>query len=125
VWRPLTPQEIALRILHNLRNAYLTAKDLPMVERVLDYLVAANPTEPQYWRERGLLHYRQRRWVEAHYDLRRYLQRVGLFTPPAAAETAGESAAPEAAVSTPIANQGDRRVLEIYRETSTMVARIN
>ncbi len=27
-WRALTPQEIALRILRNLRNAYLTAKDL-------------------------------------------------------------------------------------------------
>jgi regulator of sirC expression with transglutaminase-like and TPR domain len=125
VWRPLTPQEIALRILHNLRNAYLTAKDLPMVEQVLDYLVAANPNEPQYWRERGLLHYRQGRWVEAHYDLRHYLQRVGLFTPPGVAGTAGESAAPEAAAPSPAANHGDRRVLEIYRETSTMVARIN
>jgi regulator of sirC expression with transglutaminase-like and TPR domain len=125
VWRPLTAQEIALRILHNLRNAYLTAKDLPMVEQVLDYLVAANPAEPQYWRERGLLHYRQQRWVEAHYDLRHYLQRVGLFTPPGAVEAAGESAAPDAAAPAHTANHGDRRVLEIYRETSTMVACIN
>jgi regulator of sirC expression with transglutaminase-like and TPR domain len=121
VWRPLSAQQIALRILHNLRNAYLTAKDLPMVERVLDYLLAANPGEPQYWRERGLLHYRQKRWVEAHYDLRRYLQRVGLFAPLAGAS--GESAVPE--VTVPTANQGDRRVLEIYRETGNMLARIN
>lgn len=123
VWRPLSPQEIALRILHNLRNAYLTAKDLPMVERVLDYLLAANPGEPQYWRERGLLHYRQQSWVEAHYDLRRYLQRTGLFAPLASAGASGESAVPEATV--PAANQGDRRVLEIYREVSTMLTRIN
>jgi regulator of sirC expression with transglutaminase-like and TPR domain len=123
VWRPLSPQEMALRILHNLRNAYLTAKDLPMVEHVLNYLLAANPGEPQYWRERGLLHYRQQRWVEAHYDLRRYLQRAGLFAPLASTGATGESAAPEATL--PAANQGDRRVLELYREVSTMLTRIN
>jgi regulator of sirC expression with transglutaminase-like and TPR domain len=123
VWRPLTAQEIALRILHNLRNAYLTAKDLTMVESVLDYLIAANPSEPQYWRERGLLHYRQQQWVEAHYDLRRYLQRVGLFGTLAGSSGVSETAAPEAAV--PTANQGDRRVLEIYREVSNMLSRIN
>lgn len=122
-WRPLSPQEIALRILHNLRNAYLTAKDLPMVERVLDYLLAANPGEAQYWRERGLLHYRQQRWVDAHYDLRRYLQHTGLFAPPANPSAVGEGAGAEAV--DPPANQGDRRVLEIYREASNMLARIN
>ena len=123
-WRALAPQEIALRILRNLRNAYLTAKDLPMVERVLDYLIAAVPSEPQYWRERGLLHYRQQHWVEAHYDLRSYLQRVGLFerlSPPGAP---GEGE-PQDAPIPPTANQGDRRVLEIYRETSSMLARVN
>ena len=121
-WRALTAQEIALRILRNLRNAYLTAKDLAMVERVLDYLIAAIPHEPQYWRERGLLHYRQQHWVEAHYDLRGYLQRVGLFASLAPSGTPGESEPPAAP---PAANQGDRRVLEIYRETSSMLARVN
>jgi regulator of sirC expression with transglutaminase-like and TPR domain len=123
-WRALTAQEIALRILRNLRNAYLTAKDLAMVEWVLDYLIAAIPSEPQYWRERGLLHYRQQHWVEAHYDLRGYLQRVGLFASLAPSGTPGESE-PPAAAAPPAANQGDRRVLEIYRETSTMLARVN
>jgi regulator of sirC expression with transglutaminase-like and TPR domain len=126
VWRPLTPQEMAVRILHNLRNAYLTAKNLPMVERVLDYLIAASPSEAQYWRERGLLHYRQRRWVEAHYDLRRYLQRVGLFDALRTTGESGESAAPAPpALPGPLANQGDRRVLEIYHEVSNMLTRIN
>ena len=124
-WRALTAQEIALRILRNLRNAYLTAKDLPMVERVLDYLIAAIPSDPQYWRERGLLHYRQQHWVEAHYDLRGYLQRVGLFASISAAGLPGESEPKAAAAVPPTANQGDRRVLEIYRETSTMLARVN
>lgn len=123
-WRALTPQEIALRILRNLRNAYLTAKDLTMVERVLDYLIAAIPGEAQYRRERGLLHYRQQNWVAAHYDLRGYLQRVGLFGSLATTGGAGESEPPGAAAP-PAANQGDRRVLEIYRETSSMLARIN
>jgi regulator of sirC expression with transglutaminase-like and TPR domain len=119
-WRPLTAQEIALRILHNLRNAYLTAKDLTMVVRVLDYLIAANGAEPQYWRERGLIHHREQRWIEAHYDLRRYLLRVGLLAavaPPAEPGPAGAKAA--------IANQGDKRVLEMYREASVMLSRIN
>jgi regulator of sirC expression with transglutaminase-like and TPR domain len=123
-WRALTPQEIALRILRNLRNAYLTAKDLGMVERVLDYLIAAIPSEPQYWRERGLLHYRQQHWVEAHYDLRGYLQRVGLFESLSTAAAPGEGE-PKGAAVPATANQGDRRVLEIYRETSSMLARVN
>jgi regulator of sirC expression with transglutaminase-like and TPR domain len=122
-WRPVSPQEMALRILYNLRNAYLTAKNLPMVQRVLDYLIAASPGEPQHWRERGLLHYRQRRWVEAHYDLRRYLQKVGLFDKLQAAGPTSESGAPLPPVALP--NQGDRRVLEIYREVSNMLARVN
>ena len=124
-WRALTPQEIALRILRNLRNAYLTAKDLPMVERVLDYLIAAIPSEPQYWRERGLLHYRQQHWVEAHYDLRGYLQRVGLVCEPVGSRHAGRERAAGCLPLPPTANQGDRRVLEIYRETSSMLARVN
>jgi regulator of sirC expression with transglutaminase-like and TPR domain len=123
-WRALTSQEIALRILRNLRNAYLTAKDLGMVERVLDYLIAAIPGEPQYWRERGLLHYRQQHWVQAHYDLRGYLQRVGLFASLSAAGTPGEGD-PQGTAVPPTANQGDRRVVEIYRETSSMLARVN
>lgn len=123
MWRPVTAQEIALRILYNLRNAYLTAKNLPLVERVLDYLIAASPGEAQHWRERGLLHYRQRHWVEAHYDLRRYLQKVGLFDAQQLAGRPSATGAPTASV--PLSNQGDRRVLEIYREVSSMVARIN
>jgi regulator of sirC expression with transglutaminase-like and TPR domain len=123
-WRALAPQEIALRILRNLRNAYLTVKDLAMIEGVLDYLIAATPSEPQYWRERGLLHYRQQHWVEAHYDLRGYLQRAGLFASLSAAGTPGEGDLQNVAVP-PTANQGDRRVLEIYRETSSMLARVN
>lgn len=118
-WRPLSPQEITLRILHNLRNAYLTAKDLPMVVRVLDLLLAAHPAEPQYWRERGLIHHRMQHWVDAHYDLRRYLLRVGLLN--AVAPLAEAEALPKAAS----ANQGDKRVLELYREASVMLGRVN
>jgi regulator of sirC expression with transglutaminase-like and TPR domain len=119
-WRPLTAREIALRILHNLRNAYLTAKDLAMVVRVLDHLLAANPAEPQYWRERGLIHHRERHWVEAHYDLRRYLLRVGLLAAVTPATEQGTVAAKAA-----VTNQGDKRVLEMYQEASVMLSRIN
>ncbi len=120
VWRPVSPQAMALRILHNLRNAYLTAKDLPMVEHVLDYLIVAHPAEAQYWRERGLLYYRQQRWLEAHYDLRRYLMRMGLLPPSLPSGAPGQPAPTPAA-----ATQGDQRVLEFYREASSMLARIN
>jgi regulator of sirC expression with transglutaminase-like and TPR domain len=122
LWRPLSAQEIAMRILHNLRNAYLTAKDLAMVRSVLDYLIVANPSDAQYWRERGLLNYRQRHWVDAHYDLRRYLMRTGLIADlPVVSEASVGSPPPPP----PVAREGDRRVLEIYREVSDNLARIN
>lgn len=118
-WRAQTAQDIALRILHNLRNAYLNAKDLTMVVRVLDYLIAVRGDESQYWRERGLIHLRNECWVEAHYDLRCYLLRAGLLPtgvqPPQT--PAGSRMAP--------ANQGDKRVLEAYKEASVMLSRIN
>ena len=117
-WRPLTAAEIAMRILQNLRNAYMNLKDLPMVLRVLDYLIAANPAEPQYWRERGLIHYRLRNWLDAHYDLRRYLLRVGIL---AGVQPSAEPASLYTRV--PAANQGDKRILEMYREASIMVNR--
>lgn len=119
-WRPQSAQEIALRVLHNLRNAYLTAKDLPMVLGVLDHLVAVNGGEPQYWRERGLLHYREGRWLDAYYDLRHYLLRVGLLG--AVAPSGEQGAAPARAAG---ANQGDKRILEMYREAGSMLNRIN
>jgi regulator of sirC expression with transglutaminase-like and TPR domain len=118
-WRAQTAQEMALRILHNLRNAYLHNKDLAMVVRVLDYLVAVRGDEAQYRRERGLIHLREKRWVDAHYDLRHYLLRVGLLP--------GSSQSVEAGAASPttLANQGDKRILEAYKEASVMLSRIN
>jgi len=118
-WRAQTAQEMALRILHNLRNAYLNAKDLTMVVRVLDYLVAVRGDESQYWRERGLIHLSEQRWIEAHYDLRRYLLRVGLL--PAGVQAAEAKASSQVTS----ANQGDKRVLEAYKEASVMLSRVN
>ena len=71
-------------------------------------------------RERGLIHHREHRWVEAHYDLRRYLLRVGLLAAVTPPDEPGAVSAKAAA-----ANQGDKRVLEMYREASVMLSRIN
>ena len=91
-----------------------------MVLRVLDHLVAVNSAEPQYRRERGLLHYREKRWLEAHYDLRAYLLRVGLLGAVASPSEQGAASGQRAR-----ANQGDKRILEMYQEAGAMLNRIN
>lgn len=120
-WEPVTAQAMALRILANLRHAYLTVKDLAKAAGVLDFLIAVQPGEAQHWRERGLIHYRQGCWEQTQHDLRRYLLRIGLLatlveTPARSAKAAGAEAD---------VNPGDRRVLAIYREAGAMLSRIN
>jgi regulator of sirC expression with transglutaminase-like and TPR domain len=120
-WQSVTAQMLALRILHNLRNAYLIKKDLAMVVRVLDALIAVEPAEAAHWRERALLYHREARWEETQHDLRRYFALNGILPSVAMGSTPHMRAAP------PFAGVGqqDRRLLEIYQEAVTLLGRVN
>ena len=120
-WQAASAAAIALRILHNLRNAYLLRKDLPSVLRVLDFLIAAEPTESTYWRERGLIHYREQRWEEAQHDLRHYFGLVGLF---AQIARPGRRPGPDRD-DTPSISQEDRRLMDVYRGLERIMSRLN
>ena len=119
-WTPVTPAQLALRILHNLRNAFMARKDLALVTRMLDGLIAIEPDAGQYWRERALLHYGQQQWEETQHDLRHYFVSAGLtpqFILPGLVRN-------QPAVVGKIAT-GDQPLLELYRESSLMLSKIN
>ena len=113
-WAPVSAQMLAVRVLNNLRNAFVSAGNHELALRTLDYLVAVQAHERQYWRERGLLHYKLEDWEQAQHDLRYYLIRSGLFprTP------AG------AAAAQPLTDE-DRRLMERYRTCGEMLMRVN
>jgi len=72
LFQPVSARDIALRILNNLRIAYLRRAD---TERLLDVLrlqTVIVPENPHIWRERAVLNFRQEAWEEAARDLRRY-----------------------------------------------------
>ena len=77
-WAPVTPAQMALRILYNLRHAYLVHKELALATRVMDALIAVEPGVTQHWRERALLHHRQQQWEQVQHDLRHYFVQSGL-----------------------------------------------
>jgi regulator of sirC expression with transglutaminase-like and TPR domain len=114
MWEPVSAQMLAVRVLNNLRNAFMTAENWVLALRTLDYLVAVQPQERQYWRERGLLHYKLEDWEQAQHDLRYYLIRSGLF--PRIPHGSEESQ--------PLTAE-NRRVVELYRTCGEMLMRVN
>ena len=113
-WAPVSAQMLAVRVLNNLRNAYMSAGNHALTLRTLDLLVAVQAHERHYWRERGLLHFKLENWEQAQHDLRYYLIRSGLF--PRMPGDAGEAA--------PLTDE-DRRVVERYRTCGEMLMRVN
>lgn len=114
MWEPVTAQMLALRVLNNLRNAFMANSNQMMVLKTLDYLLAVQPQERHYWRERGLLHYALGDWEQAQHDLRYYLARSDNLL---RILQHGDEAAAE--------TDEDRRVLAIYRASGETLARIN
>lgn len=72
--QPAAPRTILVRMLNNLKNAYLHQADfeaaLPAVERLID----TQPDEPLHLRDLGLLHYQLNHYGEALPLLNRYVQ---------------------------------------------------
>jgi regulator of sirC expression with transglutaminase-like and TPR domain len=52
---PVTKWQIAVRMLHNLRNVYFQTRDWPRATWVLDRLLEANPQSPLERKQRGVL----------------------------------------------------------------------
>jgi regulator of sirC expression with transglutaminase-like and TPR domain len=114
MWEPVSAQLIALRVLNNLRNAFLMADNHTLALRTLDYLIAVQPQERHYWRERGVLHYKLEDWEQAQHDLRYYLIRAGLF--PRMVQGGEE----------PLSlTEENRRMVELYRTCGEMLMRVN
>lgn len=117
---PVTPNELARRILYNLRNVYLGHHTFTMALHVTDYLLALDPQDRDIWRERGLLHYQEDHWEAASYSLRRYFYLSGQLM------VAHGLAEPDLTESIPpTLPPDDDQVLEIFFQIEEMRKRIN
>jgi regulator of sirC expression with transglutaminase-like and TPR domain len=105
----VSPAALGQRILHNLRNVYLSRGDYAMAARVMDYLVVVEPANANLWQERGLFHYYANQWERAAFDLKRYTYLRGLWPSPG---WGGENPAPP---SEPL-SEHDSQILAILRE---------
>lgn len=113
----VTAPALARRILNNLRNVYLSRGDYPMAARVLDYLLVLDPTNADYWQERGLLHFYSEQWEFAARDLKRYFYLKGwlsfIFGLPATGD------------APPTVDQYDEQLLQTYWQVEERRRRIN
>jgi regulator of sirC expression with transglutaminase-like and TPR domain len=70
---PLSTRQIIVRMLANLKGAYLRRGDLRHTIAVMDRLLLLLPEDAHQWRDRGLLHYQMDNYGQASFDLHRYL----------------------------------------------------
>ncbi|PZC42916.1 MAG: Regulator of sirC expression, contains transglutaminase-like and TPR domains [Chloroflexi bacterium] len=67
---PVTNREFIIRMLRNLKAAHLKINDLSQTVKVLDMLVAINPSVIEERRDRGLIHYQLGNRAQALADLK-------------------------------------------------------
>ncbi len=71
---PISAKDTLVRMLRNLKSAYLQLDDLPRMIRHMDYLLALSPSLAEERRDRGLLYYRRGDLDSALADLAAYLR---------------------------------------------------
>ncbi len=71
---PVSKRQMALRMLNNLRAAYLRGSAWAKALAVQDLLVQASPEDATEYRQRGYLHLQMKHYGEAERDLVRYLR---------------------------------------------------
>jgi len=71
---PATRQQILVRMLLNLKRAYVTMRSFPQARIVTDLLMAASPSALDELRDRGLLAYHLKDFPAALRDLETYLR---------------------------------------------------
>jgi regulator of sirC expression with transglutaminase-like and TPR domain len=74
---PATSRQIAVRMLHNLKRAYVGMRSFPQAWQVADALVAIGGRDPEMIRDRGLLAYHLDDFTAALSDLETYVQAAG------------------------------------------------
>ena len=70
----VTPKVFLMRMLLNLKMAYLNLESFEQAVATLDKLLILMPGEPQHVRDRGLLHYELQNYALAQQDLKGYLR---------------------------------------------------
>ncbi|MBL8177532.1 MAG: transglutaminase family protein [Bryobacterales bacterium] len=71
---PVSKRQMALRMLNNMRAAYLRGNSWEKALQVQDLLVKSSSNDATEYRQRGYLHHQMRHYKEAARDLSRYLQ---------------------------------------------------
>lgn len=118
MFAPVTPPEIAARILNNLRAAYLSHPDGAKLLQVFAYQTVLAPQHAPLWRERAVLHYHMQAWEEAAHDLRRYFSLLGAL-PYLFPEQA------RAPYDLPALDADDRNLLVMHRRIGELLNRLN
>lgn len=72
-FQPQTTKQIIVRMLANLKGAYLRRYDFEHALTVIDHLLTLLPGDARQWRDRGLMHYQLGHLRQAEFDLGRYL----------------------------------------------------
>jgi len=71
---PVTKPEILVRMIHNLRRAYLERGLTTKAIEVADLLIRVNPASAEEYRQRAVLHLQSQNMTAAKHDLTRYLE---------------------------------------------------
>ena len=74
--KPVTPRQILIRMLNNLRSIYLRGKEYPKASQVLDLLLQASPTDADSYILRGAVNVELKKFQAARADFERYLALV-------------------------------------------------
>jgi len=78
---PCTPRQLIVRMLHNLKRAYVEQRSFPQARQASDLLLAVDPTLRSELRDRGLLAYHLDDLPAALRDLEDYLKTDGWTKP--------------------------------------------
>jgi regulator of sirC expression with transglutaminase-like and TPR domain len=76
ILKPVTPRQILIRMLNNLRSIYLRAKEFPKASKVLDLLLQASPTDADSYILRGAVNVELKKFQAARSDFEQYLALV-------------------------------------------------
>ncbi|HSL20656.1 MAG TPA: transglutaminase-like domain-containing protein [Vicinamibacterales bacterium] len=87
---PATRTQIVVRMLNNLKRAYVALRSFQHAWRVTDLLVSISGSEPTELRDRGLLAYHLQNYASALRDLERYLALLPRTEPASGHESAPE-----------------------------------